>query len=217
MSTIDDQLNTLEQHVAALEKIVYKEQVVYPNPPVREEDHIEPEFIQMMKDRKLWEFSGIRRVPADYYEKDLNYRMGCVGCQKIEQLCKCVLFEVKDTPDPLKKFVCICIQYVDNFSSSKLQNVISKILGKNVTDISLAKEDEATELTGSKHNAMTPVFMRPSKAYAKYQVPVILSQKIAALDPHFFWLGGGEVDTKFGIETRKFITTFNPIIADISA
>ncbi|EAY07066.1 hypothetical protein TVAG_140400 [Trichomonas vaginalis G3] len=214
---MDSQLDLLEQHIAQLEQIVYKEKVIYPDPPVREEDHIDPELIKMMKDKNLWSYSGVRRVPADYYQKPLDYRMQCVGCQKIEQLCKCVLFEVKDAPDKNKRFVCLCIQYVDSFSSSKLQAVISKLLGKNVTDIGLADENIATELTGSKHNAMTPVFMRPSKKYETYEVPIILSEKIAALDPHFFWLGGGEIDTKFGIETRKFITTFKPYIADISA
>ena len=54
------------------------------------------------------------------------------------------------------------------------------------------------------------------KEFEKYQVPVILSERIAALNPPFFWLGGGEVDVKFGIDTRKFVEVFHPVIANIS-
>ena len=214
---MEAKLALLEKHVADLEKIVYKEKVVIPDPVIREEDHINPELIKMMKEKNLWEFSGVRRVPEDYYNRELEYRQKCVGCQKIDQLCKCVLFEVRDCPDPLKKYVCVCIQYVDKIDSGKLSEVISKALGAKCSDITLANEEEAAELTGSKHNAMTPVFMCPSPAYKKYHVTIILSQRIAGIDPTFFWLGGGEVDVKYGIETHKFITTFNPIVADISA
>jgi hypothetical protein len=214
---MEEKLALLEKLVTNLEKIVYKEKVVIPDPVVREEDKINPDLIKMMKEKNLWEFSGVRRVPEDYYTGELEYRKQCLGCQKIDQLCKCVLFEARDCPDPLKKFICVVVQYVDKVDSGKLQAVVSQALGTKVSDISLANEAEAIQLTGSEHNAMTPVFMVPTEEYKKYKVTNILSQKIAAIDPTFFWLGGGEVDVKYGIETRKFITTFKPIVADISA
>ena len=214
---MEAQLDLLEKHISNLEKIVYTEPVVYPNPVVRDEDHIDPDLIKMMKDKNIWQYCGVRRVPADYYEKELEYRQKCVGCQNINQLCKCVLFEARDAPDPLKKYICVCVQYVDKINSNKLNAVISKVLGAKVSDVTLANEEEAAELTGSKHNAMTPVLMRPSQKYSKYHVTVILSEKICGIKPTFFWLGGGEVDVKFGMETHKLITTFKPVVADISA
>ena len=161
-------------------------------------------------------FCGARRVPPDYYEKDYEYRKTCIGAQSIEQLCKCVLFEVKDSGDPLKRFVCVVVQYVDRIGQKKLLKAVSAALGKKVVDVTMAKEEDAMQLSGSEHNAMTTVLMKPSAAYAKYPVPIILSERIAALDPPFFWLGGGEIDVKFGIETRKFVQVFHPIIFDIS-
>ena len=206
----------LERHVAELEAQVFQNKVVIPEPSFIPEQNIDPELIKMSEEKKLMGFCGARRVPADYYEKDFEYRRDCIGAQHINQLTKCVLFEIKDTPDELKKYICVVVQYVDKISQRKLLQVASSVVGKKVVDVTMAKEEEATKLSGSEHNAMTPVFMRPTKEFAKYNVPVILSEKIAALDPPFFWLGGGEVDVKYGIDTRKFVEIFKPIIYNIS-
>lgn len=213
---MEEKLNNLEQHIAKLEKAVYKKEMIIPSPPIREEDHIDPELIKMIHDRKLENVTSVRRVPSDYYERELEYRRDCIGAQSTEQLCKCVLFEVKDAPNEINKYACVVIQYIDKIDSLKLTKVISQILGSKVTEVSLAKEEEAYQLSHSEHNAMTPVFMRPSKEFAKYKVPIILTERIAALDPKFFWLGGGEVDVKFGITLTKFITEFKPYVFDIS-
>ena len=213
---MQEQLELLEKHVSALEKVIFTEPVVIPDPPFRPEDHIDPGLIQMSKDRGLEGFCGARRVPSDYYNRELEYRRNCVGAQSIDQVCKCVIYEIKDSPDPLKKYICFVVQYVDKISTKKLLEISSEVVGKKVQDVSLANEADATNLSGSINNAMTPVYLRPAKGYEKYQVTIILSQKIAALNPQFFWLGGGEVDVKFGINTLKFVTTFKPLIYDIS-
>jgi len=36
-------------------------------------------------------------------------------------------------------------------------------------------------------------------------VPLVLSHHIVALQPDFFWLGGGEVDLKLGFSCRQFV------------
>lgn len=213
---MEAKLQTLEKHVSELEKIIFSKPVIIPDPPFRPEDHIDPGLIQMSKDRHLEGFCAARRVPSDYYQRDLEYRRNCVGAQSIDQLCKCVIYEIKDAPDPLKRFICLVVQYVDKISPSKLQDVATLVCNHRVSDISNAKEEDAVQLSGSINNAMTPVYLRPSKEYQKYHVAVILSEKIVALNPPFFWLGGGEVDVKFGIQTQKFVTTFNPIIYNFS-
>ena len=213
---MSDRLDVLEKHIAALEAAVFTQPVVIPEPAFKPEDKIDQALIDMATKRGLVGFCGARRVPKDYYDRDFEYRRGCIDAQTIDQLCKCVLFEVKDTPDPLKRFVCVVIQYVDKISQPRLLDITARVVGRRVTDVSMAKEEDATKLSGSEHNAMTPVLMRPSKDFEKYQVPVILSERIAALNPPFFWLGGGEVDVKFGIDTRKFVEVFKPVIANIS-
>ena len=109
------------------------------------------------------------------------------------------------------------VQYIDKVNNRKLLDAASKIIGSKVTQIQRAEESIAGKLSGAKHNAMTPVFLRPQKGYEKYNVSVLMSQKIAAMNPPFFWLGGGEIDVKYGIDTRKFVATFKPHIFDISA
>lgn len=63
----------------------------------------------------------------------------------------------------------------------------------------LAPEDVSARLTGYEHNAVSPV------ALADPNVPLVLSHHIAALQPDFFWLGGGEVDLKLGFSCRQFV------------
>ncbi|OHS99435.1 hypothetical protein TRFO_08356 [Tritrichomonas foetus] len=213
---MEEQLQILEKHVASLEARIFDKPVVIPEPPFRPEDHIDPGLIQMSKDRHLDGFCAARRVPADYYQRELEYRRDCIGAQSIDQLCKCVIYEIKDTPDPLKRYICLVVQYVDKISPQKLLDVASVVCGKKVTEVTQAKEEDATKLSGSINNAMTPVYLRPTKDFAKYHVAVVLSDKIASLNPPFFWLGGGEVDVKYGITTQKFVSTFNPIIYNIS-
>jgi hypothetical protein len=210
-------LDALAAHVSALEALVFKHPVIIPDPPFPAGDHIDPALIQVSTDPHLSGVCAARRVPPDYYERPLDYRRDCLGAQSVDQLCKCVLFEIKDSPDPLKRFVCAVVQYTDKISQPKLLAVCAEILHTRVSNLSLAKEEDAIGLSGSQYNGMTPVFMRPQKAYAQYSVALILSSRIAGLDPRFFWLGGGEVDVKFGVATVSFILRFSPQIRDISA
>lgn len=54
-------------------------------------------------------------------------------------------------------------------------------------------------------------------SYMKYTLlQVILDEAIVKLDPDFFWLGGGEVDLKLGIQTPQFIDCVKPFIVSCS-
>ncbi|KAH0793066.1 YbaK/aminoacyl-tRNA synthetase-associated domain-containing protein [Histomonas meleagridis] len=214
---LEQKIVALEKHVSELEAIVFDKKVVIPEPPFREEDHIDSGLIKMSIDKNLTGFCAARRVPSDYYEKkDLEYRRQCVGAQTIDQLTKCVIYEVQDAPKPELQYVCVMVQYNDRIDNQKLMSAISTALKTKVSQVKLAPEDIAGKLSGAEHNAMTPVYLNPRKGYEKYVIPIIMSQRIAAINPPFFWLGGGEVDVKFGIDTRKFVNIFKPIIFDIS-
>lgn len=57
-----------------------------------------------------------------------------------------------------------------------------------------ARQDN-DRLTGFSHNAVTPIGMSE-------RLPVILSDRIARLAPPMFWMGGGEVDLKLGLDLQ---------------
>jgi hypothetical protein len=48
------------------------------------------------------------------------------------------------------------------------------------------------------------------------QVPIILSHKIANLQPRYFYLGGGEIDLKLGVDVDEFIHVMKPFVADVT-
>ncbi len=54
-------------------------------------------------------------------------------------------------------------------------------------------------LTGYSHNAVSPIAM-------KERLPIVLSHKIAQLQPEEFFLGAGEVDLKVGAGQRAFLS-----------
>jgi hypothetical protein len=206
----------LEKHVQALERSVFTHPLVIPSPPFPESDHLEPALVQVASDPLLAGSCAARRVPPDYYERDFEYRRGILEADSTAQLCKCVLFEIKDAPSPTGRFVCVVVQYIDKISQPKLLAACSAAAGAKVTGVTMAKEEDAVGLSGSSYNGMTPILMRPDAAHAAFDVKVILSRPIAALDPPFFWLGGGEVDVKFGVMTVAFVRKLKPIIFDIS-
>jgi prolyl-tRNA editing enzyme YbaK/EbsC (Cys-tRNA(Pro) deacylase) len=88
-----------------------------------------------------------------------------------------------------------------------IQMLSKSSLGKKNFNFRLAPEDVSNELSGFEHNAVTPIGMKTC-------VPIILDKPIA--DLKFIWLGGGEVDVKWGIPTEEFIRVFDPIIAEVS-
>lgn len=212
----ESQLDLIERHIIELEKVYFPDEIIIPKPYVRPEDKIDPELIKMTKEKKLDGFYAIRRVPSDYYEKPYEYRRECLSAQRIDQLAKCVLFENKSFTNEKNRYLCAVVQYVGKIDMGKLKSCAERIFRCKIDDLSLAPEEDATKLSGSIHNAMTPVFLRPHSGFEKYEVPVILSHKIAGLKERFFWLGGGEVDVKFGITINKFLTVFNPHVYDIS-
>jgi prolyl-tRNA editing enzyme YbaK/EbsC (Cys-tRNA(Pro) deacylase) len=209
-------LDLLEAHVSALERVIFPHPIIVPDPAFPESDHLDPALVALSSDPILSGLCAARRVPNDFYDYDLEYRRLCLGAQSLPQLCKCVLFEVKDAPISLNRFVCVVVQMIDRINHSKLLAGCSQISGARVSDVSVAREEDAVGLTGSIYNGMTPVLMKPDTAHAHLSVKVVMSRRIAALEERFFWLGGGEVGVKFGVATFAFIAKFKPLIFDIS-
>ena len=58
------------------------------------------------------------RVPADYYDHDLEYRRQCLGAHSVNSLCKTIVMENTKAPDhfgissdpTISKYVCVITQ-----------------------------------------------------------------------------------------------------------
>ena len=47
-------------------------------------------------------------------------------------------------------------------------------------------------------------------------VPIVLSSAVAALSPALFWMGGGEVDLKLGVDTSQFVAAYDSLVLDVT-
>lgn len=65
-------------------------------------------------------------------------------------------------------------------------------------------------LTGFEHNAVSPVG-------CAIRMPIIVSHRIAELQPDVFWLGGGELDLKLGLSWKEFHAVYQPYVADCTS
>lgn len=63
--------------------------------------------------------------------------------------------------------------------------------GRQYFNMRLAPEDVNDALSGYSHNAVSPIGMA-------VRLPMVISHKIAELEPNSFFLGAGEVDLKVG-------------------
>jgi len=171
--------------------------------------------------------SGFRleRVPGDYYDRDLEFRRRCLSAWSTSHLCKSMVMEnTKDDrtfPGGLpeggdddwasSKYVMVIVQYVSKLQAEKIRDFVYEARGgktpRKKIKFRLAPEEVSDAITGFSHNAVTPIATRT-------RIPVLLSHRIAALEPDFFWLGAGEVDLKVGFSAREFAGAYGALTLD---
>lgn len=104
------------------------------------------------------------------------------------------------------------VQYTARLNQQKLEKFLHTLnqgkIGKKAFHMRLAKEEDSERLTGYAHGGVTPVGL------ADDDVPVILSDAIAALRPDVFWLGGGETDLKMSFRADDFLAATGAFVAD---
>jgi len=163
------------------------------------------------------------RAPRGYYDQPLEYRMGILGAASIHHLCKSIVMQNTRAPEDVRqdcsdpnysKYYMVFVQYTAKLHAEKLHSFIRTLaaksghtLSKKQVNMRLVPEDVNTELTGFTHNAVAPVG-------CAVKIPMIVSHKIASLDPEFFWLGGGEVDLKLGFNWSDFNAVYQPFVVD---
>ncbi|KAJ7944754.1 YbaK/aminoacyl-tRNA synthetase-associated domain [Quillaja saponaria] len=161
------------------------------------------------------------KVPSDYYDWPLEARRDALGAASIDHLCKSIVLVNTQTPSNVidcsdrnnSKYYIVVVQYTARFSAEAVKNFLYTLNNGNIAkkkfNLRLAPEETSVKLTGYEHNAVTCIGM-------KTDIPVILDEAIAKLNPDFFWLGGGEVDLKLGIRTSEFIRSIRPFIVSCS-
>ncbi|OIT21267.1 PREDICTED: uncharacterized protein LOC109219141 [Nicotiana attenuata] len=165
---------------------------------------------------------SFKRVPSDYYDWPLESRRDIVSAASIQHLCKSIVLvntqaasNIIDCSDRNNsKYYVVVVQYAARFNAEAVKNFLyilneSKIAKKKF-NMRLAPEETSVKLTGYEHNAVTCIGM-------KTNIPVILDEAIAKLNPDFFWFGGGEIDLKLGIRTSEFINFVKPFIVNCSS
>ncbi|XP_011081233.1 uncharacterized protein LOC105164309 isoform X2 [Sesamum indicum] len=111
------------------------------------------------------------------------------------------------------KYYVVVVQYTARFNAETVKNFLYALnngkISKKKFNMRLAPEETSAKLTGYEHNGVTCIGM-------KTDIPVILDEAITKLNPDFFWLGGGEIDLKWGIRTSEFINYVKPFIVNCS-
>lgn len=159
-----------------------------------------------------------RWVPSDYYTRPLVWRRDVLDAPSIHHLCKSIMLENthctrEDSTDPQNsRYYIVLFQYIEKFNNEKAMRFVRSLnegIGKKNFNFRLADADFAAKVTGFSHNAMVPFGFSPA-------IPVILSSKILALNPQYFWMGGGHVDCKLRIDTKEYCEKLHPLVADVT-
>ncbi|KAL1923347.1 uncharacterized protein VTP21DRAFT_8327 [Calcarisporiella thermophila] len=152
----------------------------------------------------------LRKVESDYYEWELQRRAFRLLAPSKSHLCKSVVMEDKKDMSSPTRYFCVITQYVQNINIQKLNAFIHKLEpGRKTAQMRLVSAELSYELTGFDNNGVCPIGM-------KKELPIILSESIARLQPPVLWLGGGDVDWKLCLPVEDFIRATNCYIVDLS-
>lgn len=160
-------------------------------------------------------------VSPDYYDQSLEWRREKLGAASEEELCKSVVLEnTKLSSNEVTEkgrihCVLVIVQYVAKLNKEKLTKALQNMeaslglppLGKKQYNMRLLEGESCAQLTGFEHNAVTPLGL---------DLPVVLSDRIAALPSQAFWLGGGHVDLKLRLGVAEAQSRLKAVIADVT-
>lgn len=175
----------------------------------------------LLRENGVQNFS-FRRVPSDYYQWSLEARRDVLRAASVNHLCKSIVLVNTQAPTNItdckdrynSKYYVVIVQYTARFNAEAVRNFLYTLnngkIAKKKFNMRLAPEEISRSLTGYEHNAVTCIGM-------KTNIPVILDEAITKLQPEFFWLGGGEVDLKLGINTHEFIHYVKPFLVGCSS
>lgn len=166
----------------------------------------------------------LKRTPKDYYEWTLEQRRALLEAPSTFYLCKTIIMENSAYAEEYAaepwyyRYVAVIIQYEDKLNAEKVMKIMKSLQNDHVSKAKVSKkhfhfrladEGVAQQLTGYGYNATTPFLMKTS-------MPIILTARVAELQPAYFWMGGGEVELKLGMSVSEFVQVTKAYIADVS-
>lgn len=166
----------------------------------------------------------MKRTPKDYYEWTLEQRRALLEAPSTFYLCKTIIMENSAYAEEYAaepwyyRYVAVIIQYEDKLNAEKVMKLMKSLQNDHVSKAKVSKKhfhfrlaDEAVaqQLTGYGYNATTPFLMKTS-------MPIILTARVAELQPAYFWMGGGEVELKLGMSVSEFVQVTKAYVADVS-
>lgn len=102
----------------------------------------------------------------------------------------------------LSKYYCVIVQYATKLNTDRIRKFLQKMNAGAVSskcfNPRLCPEDVSDSITGYQKGAVCPLAMATD-------IPVIVSDKILALDPPIVILGGGHVDLKVEISVKHLL------------
>jgi prolyl-tRNA editing enzyme YbaK/EbsC (Cys-tRNA(Pro) deacylase) len=219
-ATIEKGIATLSASMSASTQAASKPKAV--DPPQTLDPYYEdtPEVATLRAMcRTLPLFSAIFKwVPSYYYDRPLPWRRDALQAPSFKHLCKSILLENTHcefndcSRRENSRYYLIVFQYVEKFDSDKLMKFVRDLnpgVGKKKFNFRLADPEVSAQLTGFGYNAVAPFG-------GAVDIPIVLSDKIIQLAPHYFWMGGGHVDCKLRVDVDEFCAVLQPLIADIT-
>ena len=156
----------------------------------------------------------IVETPEDYYSMTLDQRKVIVGCNK-EALCKSVILENTLFDENIKcpiyqKYYLTIVQYVSEFNAEKIARLLRSYIAekynikisKKQVHFRVAKKEVAYEMTGFSFNSIGPYLMKSE------DLLIIFPSKLYEIYPQYFYLGGGELELKVGVNIDDFMRLF---------
>ena len=156
----------------------------------------------------------IVETPEDYYSMTLDQRKVIVGCNK-EALCKSVILENTLFDENIKcpiyqKYYLTIVQYVSEFNAEKIARLLRSYIAekynikisKKQVHFRVAKKEVAYEMTGFSFNSIGPYLMKSE------DLLIIFPSKLYEIYPQYFFLGGGELELKVGVNIDDFMRLF---------
>lgn len=181
VSGILDRIAALESVVQAIEEKTAQARVI-------------GEIKCAKRDKNLCYSSRIVSVPTNYYSLPLYERAKFLSCSP-PQLCKALLFE--DTAAPTSspnRFYIVIVQYVAKVSPEKLKEVVWRMVKSSngnthhaAPHLRVADEADSDNLTGFKHNAVSPFGLRK-------EFTVIIAKACVDVPFGYIYLGAGKCD-----------------------
>ena len=163
-----------------------------------------------------------KAVSSEYYDQSYDWRAEQLGADSIYCLSKSIIMENTKLPedaDPKRlRYVCVVVQYAGvKLHKEKLGMAAKAIevsrglepMGRKSYNYRLVSQEVNDQLSGYLHNAVCPLGMSE-------KLPVVISDKLPALECGYFWLGGGHVDLKMRVNSKEFLESFKAVVAPIT-